>query len=1382
MADQADNDDPPRIPGLNLIRNASSAAEPTTPEGSRISRRSDRIPKLLDTILMSFRYDLENLPSEGRQAYSRFQQNQNYVEFGATLRRLVLDGRLDKFMKGSPAFLYPAIDLFDARYPQLGLRRLLDEAEGRSERDSSEPRSPGHSTKSQRRVKKEAWRKAEPKQVGEPSSVPSNANVARTLTLGAKVRQRVNRQQQSVEWTRVESHPSAQPQAVAGPSTAVPDIRVEAAEPSGQQKRPATAGKSLTSGFVVNTRNDDKGPDTEESRRARNEAWLKDYAESCGILKTDFQLYPYKGWKIEQPRIMLHRVKNFLADEDTDRTLDWGQKFAELTEYLSYLLLHWTGEDWGAELHEAIDMLHTHWLFEQYHYGTAKLNLKFENLWPKENKLLPSIPNADYPIDGSGDCDMSERKLLLNPIKPAIDVHYKLPNDKIKKYANVYASEAPLFWGSVPGSQSSRELAKLENNAFEKSLFSGVSTTVESIKKAESKFKLECDKEHLSTNALNGFATLRGTRRAALQQTLHFMNNNVNMEVCNMFRTLILPPPKIPEKPDAGVILPIMQVTDVPKEESRDPFALTLAHKWYLDLQSYRASQERPHAIKECHGHREWEERKEPIMDLPLNYKGPIYHDYLDHDMKKASNLLRRCQILRDCISIQNERSRRPFLSDVVHCLLDGASGKPWDETKIPFQEEDLVSGTKELAHIRPREEDFLRLLGEYPVNSTIVCPITDRGGIGRYSKLFEERAVRILYGKGPTDVPEYEFEDFLEEINRDCGGPVKRWRFSEVQAMDELHSLDQRGIVELHDRMSVRRARADVYPEHRVKWLGTDQDLGAFLDISDSQGDKAPSGEVETSKVDESRKSNTSDVGTMSTKVSIPETDDFGDYILALPNFENLRSWEEILDSDKKAVEEDMPRTQKLYQRLCFRLGRTIHDLRLKRAEHIRQLTPEQRERNHDFIHYVVRLWEGDTEGKSSNWDGSLEPSYEGVIEMATQEKFITGIRDGVKLDNQIEALRKAIVREAYENKSMLFPSRIHRHVGEKGEMIKAPPHREPVWSFAHPERKIKAPRFWDINRWPLHLQSEATATKIRSGKPHRGPSSTTKQPEVSSPAFSPLEPHPSRQVDQEAQSDLAEEMDIDMDASEFQAQTIPGLGQRFAVTFEDLARSRRTFTPGPPQYLLGDTPLQKKAVEDFIKRGIESAEPRTWRQRLGGLFGRREVPDDPTALPKVDPRYIPKSRPRSESSDESDDESDEESMPDALDIDEDDLEMEEVSAQLYRESEDVPSSTSQFTRAEAPSPMVPSFPSTAMASGVGPPASAQTSTEMASDIEQDATAITGQATTKMRARRSRPLPSRRVDLRIEEPESESEPESPDELNQDEDDTDLRRFLHESD
>ncbi|KAF9765732.1 hypothetical protein IL306_001956, partial [Fusarium sp. DS 682] len=174
-------------------------------------------------------------------------------------------------------------------------------------------------------------------------------------------------------------------------------------------------------------------------------------------------------------------------------------------------------------------MLHTHWIFEQYHYGTPKLNLKFDNVWPKHSKRLPPVPGAENTVEKPGS-ELGQRKLLLNKIRPAIDAHYGLPGDVLEKYVDLYSSEVPYFWGATPPSQSPRhELAKIENNAFEKCVHLDMSTTAKMIGASEAKFKSESDREHFSFNALQAFATLRGSRRAALQQTLSYLDNSENL-------------------------------------------------------------------------------------------------------------------------------------------------------------------------------------------------------------------------------------------------------------------------------------------------------------------------------------------------------------------------------------------------------------------------------------------------------------------------------------------------------------------------------------------------------------------------------------------------------------------------------------------------------------------------------------------------------------------------------------------------------------------------------------------------------------------------------------------------------------------------------------
>lgn len=75
---------------------------------------------------MSFRFGFESLPSEAQQAYTNFQQNNNFPAFGSALRQLLLDENLEDFIRESPAFLHAATKLFDSRYPQLGLKARLD--------------------------------------------------------------------------------------------------------------------------------------------------------------------------------------------------------------------------------------------------------------------------------------------------------------------------------------------------------------------------------------------------------------------------------------------------------------------------------------------------------------------------------------------------------------------------------------------------------------------------------------------------------------------------------------------------------------------------------------------------------------------------------------------------------------------------------------------------------------------------------------------------------------------------------------------------------------------------------------------------------------------------------------------------------------------------------------------------------------------------------------------------------------------------------------------------------------------------------------------------------------------------------------------------------
>ncbi|RBA11427.1 hypothetical protein FPRO05_04599 [Fusarium proliferatum] len=1237
MAEPVDEGSLSRIPELNLAGKPPLDDAPASASSPTLARRSDRIQDLLEIILLTFRFDFERLPPEAQRSYNRFLENKSYHEFAARLKRLVLGRRLDVFMEGSSSCLISVTKLFDSRYPHLGLKKLRDDLVSGRKRA-------GLGAVSRRRAQKKTLRETRNEQTGESSRRSSQANLASTINLPGRVRTRARPEGRVVHWARIEPSSTQADPETAGPSSDIPPTPIDAVEAADNLEDPsAPTQRPLIPGFVISTRTAPvdqgsnqpaaEGSGREQTHQEENVAWLKDYNEALGGPKYDFNLYPYKGWKIEPPEILLPRAINFLADEDIDRTLNWGQKIAELTEYFSYLLHNWQGEEWGAELHEAIDMLHTHWLFEQYHYGKPKLNLKFDNIWPKHSKRLPPIPGVETTVE-KPQSEMGERRLLLNEIRPAIDIHYELPGDVLEKYIDLYASKASNYWESAPHSLFSRhELVKIENNAFEKCVFSGMSTTDRLIRASEAKFKSESHRKKFSPGALQAFATLRGSQRAALQQTLNTLDNSENLAVCNIFRTLILPPPKIPEKPDAGVLLPTIQVADVPEEESRDPFSYTVAHRWYLEAERFWKDWSNEHAVKQCYSHKQWEEREQPIMDLPKNWLGPFVHDFLDHDMKKTLEFLRRCETLLRRIFLQDERVPRPFLAGMKQLMLAGLSGRPWDEIELDFKGEDFVSDSQDLAHIRPLEEGFLRLLGMESIHSNTVDPEIDHDGTSPLSSIFEQRVREIVYPRGSSIVASYDFANFMVLLNEVCDGPVKRWRFSNEEALEELEHLERRGV---------------------VNWV---------------------------------------ELGTA---------------------------------GGREASEEDMPRTHRFFQRLCFRLGRTIKDLRERMETYKRQLTPEQQDRNRCFLDTMVNEWESNTrtrpELRRYNPNKPVDEvfaqtDYAEIMRVCQHEhdfgksgypEITYGCQDE-SYRFSVDVVRKAILREAYENKSMLLPSRIDRSVDEKGLRTRSPLRREPVWSFAHPDRRGKVPRFWDINRWPLHLQSESTAESIRSGrfyKPVPSPLApgSNKEPRISvrfaTPPVSPISsglPTFQRELHGEVQPE-ATTMASDM--IESQIYRFPGFGENFSVTFQDLADSRRTFITGSSQYLLGDTPLQKKYIEELIKSGIQTEEPPTWTQRLSALFGRKNDPVDPGALPKVNPRDVPKSKPRSEPEDSSD----EPAQGEDSSAGSEDLEMDESAIQLWEESQAGPYSERRSSSAQAPSPIDPSLPTEPDPSSVPP------------------------------------------------------------------------------
>lgn len=356
-----------------------------------------------------------------------------------------------------------------------------------------------------------------------------------------------------------------------------------------------------------------------------------------------------------------------------------------------------------------------------------------------------------------------------------------------------------------------------------------------------------------------------------------------------------------------------------------------------------------------------------------------------------------------------------------------------------------------------------------------------------------------------------------------------------------------------------------------------------------------------------------------------IPESsEDFYEYPKGMPRRENVISLRDFIKDPERSPEWHRLTTN-FFHCLGYRLGKTLKTLKRQHKTNQEKIRDADIQDDNDAILRVaISRWEDDAERLPNDplncpeWERSswrMTMTYQDVIKTAdpdTYEKYQSKWVDGQSQDGgpvwkeASEIVRKNLIREAYENKTMLWPltlpynsyvtnyqvadpttwrERLSRHwkgrksstaykaradaldahIWKETEHSKKEPdatetqkqnlkttRREPVWTFGHPSRKKAVHMFWDINNWPVHLQSESRRQIIAS----RGPK---KQQEHGDDVAN----------NDEAIAAFAEKMELEEDE----------------IPYWKKAEQRRKFVPGTREFWTGDTPLQKKEFEKRMK-----------------------------------------------------------------------------------------------------------------------------------------------------------------------------------------------------
>ncbi|KAL7791698.1 hypothetical protein V8C43DRAFT_322399 [Trichoderma afarasin] len=1263
------------------------------------------VEDILEKIGTIFSQNLHNLPLEVQQLGA-------VTGPGDLLQRLnfiLKDHVLDSFFQEHPRCRRLFSQLFSCRYPY-----LKDENSGNSEIRNEGAASPIMTSKDALSECMDAFN------AFDPLHNDLNGSLATAWSLSLQELEVAERMYQhmdtilSIEGRKITQETpnvTSQPKVVFAECLAnISDISQRHQEKFQKKifgQLPAKSGIELELEMTIGSPSSEENADEDGDSIILEDEIMEDTPQRPGISLTpsDLQLQPYKGWYIKGPRVQLAWAKNFLADEDTDRTVDWQRRFAELKEYFGYLSSIWQGEDWIYDLEEAINMLRVHQIFENYYYGKPELIVDPPtDLLPEQSKRLPQVPGSNIAFrGGSGvQCNLSgPRRLLHVDVASVHDRQYEMPANVLRRdYLEPYRNDSEKFWAVSPFAATTKpaNLAACENKTYEDCMKGGIVNTA--------RFLASKDDIHpphqshdstlrINRETLEAFAQFRGGKRAALQQCLNIFNHGENLKMCKTKRVLTLPDPLVEKKLDMGIIYPHKMYADPPVKESRDPWAYTRAYQWFKKEEQRWAEWTREHAIKESYGHKRLLRSDNPIMELPRNWKGPVLPDLMDRDMSRTYKFLRRCQKILQCLKRAKNRAPRDFIIGVLEAVNAGLAAEPiTNEMDLRFGEHELETAdsgvTFAIANLRPSEAAWL----EYICQPSRNRPLELEESLGKRGEIMVSRVTQMMQDINPfslfRDTEPKTMEKFLKELNATCGGKVKRYEFTEKDVKLLAPKLRDLRIIKLYKNevtgeWMFGRPETEFHPEDLVRWPDPESEM-----------QHAPEEEPLARHTSEDSPQNENmdqiqyDTSVTSTEgIESASTEDFPTHPWGMPRREDVLSLHEFIENPVTNPEW-CEKTTNFFLCLGYRLGQTVRELQARHEEDEKKLRdPKTQEYNSKFFDKIISYWEEDTKKRpnhpatnpanTSSW--RITMTYPDVVKIADPDAYNEHREAWTQkrwsdCKEAYELVRKNLLREAHENKTMIWPlhlpynsyatrykvadpttwrKRLSEKTAEilndnsldietKKSRVQAlkvqlqkeeaeeekkqdalaeqkqnlnTRRREPVWTFGHPSRKKPVHMFWDINNWPVHWQSESRQRVIRS----RGPAK------------------------RKASEDEVAAADIGEDMADFAEE----LEEAAEVPFWKRAEQRHRFVPGRKEFWMGDTPLQRSEFEARMKKkqneltllkhtGLAPpSRKRTWGDVIkDAVFGtptitdaRVSAPDEEFGLPPVPRHLVPRSRP---------------------------------------------------------------------------------------------------------------------------------------------------------
>ncbi|KAL0935007.1 uncharacterized protein CTRU02_209598 [Colletotrichum truncatum] len=912
---------------------------------------------------------------------------------------------------------------------------------------------------------------------------------------------------------------------------------------------------------------------TNDQTETAEQRWLADLVgREVTTSAEDHQMMSYRGWRIHSPKVQLARIKNFLADEDIDRTLNWERKFAEIGLFLQHCVRmpDATRKIWYGDLRECINMLHTHWVFEQHHYGERPLVVDFPELSNISARLPPVPGGRSIVVEKMPAEDVVRPRYLLHRVPESIqDVDYQIPGRLLREtFLTWFRQDGNLVWnadpttgGAMPGSGDRGKafgyspdfnMALTEDEWFGKCMSGGPETTVQAIR-GDANFYMpnsefvpggvdevtvrgrthRMQRMYPEGEAQQRFARYRGAKRAALQQCLSHFDSVENVAIQGPFRRLVLPPTRrqrelARERAGRNIVYKPHAIERPPEGTKLDPLGLTYWHQVMRSNHYERAEDARALTERDRRAMLTQTGSDTDPVFTPANFLGPVTpFSFLKESERKAVTRYKRLCEFRDKLTRAYNRAPRQMLEGMLKNIELGLRGEPsWDmQNEIAqhlkkygkFREVDdmemhwlqFVCGPS--TNEKMEREPLPKLGREFDVFVTRIQTLLDDPNkeslLAKQEKKADVMHITLALNAG---LREGDFVLREDMVGKYCKVLANRGRLG--------YEVDK-------GRIMISRPTCDWHPEHRLNWPEGDDPWDAQTNIWNAAN---------------------------------------------LPPPEDTWIWEEAF-ANIDWVNTSARLTKDMLWSRAYRVGVELDNL----EEQLRQLDLklDQAQEWDDRavqLQDVAGMWKGQFDRGVPGRGPSV--SYVSVVKAGDPGKF----KEGMTEAEAYEIVRKGIIDELSEGNSTLWPARPRFSTVGDGDDDKEEDdevmtlHRERVWDWARPEVAGVKKQFFSVNRWPVHLQTEKRQEQIRRSVEDK-----------------------KRLKDEEKAEEKAEmekmEEEVRPTAEDVASAQRAEIERMLSVPYHE--RDERTmFFPGQTEFWGGDTVSQRRAMEAHVQRTFES------------------------------------------------------------------------------------------------------------------------------------------------------------------------------------------------